>query len=364
MRAPVGGLFRHVCDLAEGQAAQGHAVGIVADSASGGEAARRRFASLIPLMKLGVNRFPISRLPGTGDLAAARRIAYLAREQGAEVLHGHGAKGGAHARLAPLFMRTRPPLRAYTPHGGSLHYERTTPAGFVFLGLEAALLRRTDLLIFESAYGRDAYQAKIGTPSCPVVVIHNGLAPAEFSAVAPQSDAADFVFIGELRHLKGVDVLLNALHELGRGTAVIVGAGSERGELEELAVRLSLTGRVSFAGPLPAREALSKGRCLVVPSRAESLPYVVLEGIAAGLPVIATQVGGIAEIFGDEAGSLVPPGDVAALAGAMALMLDDPDGSGRRAAQLSERISRRFSVETMVEDVLAAYTGALSPRSA
>ena len=97
---------------------------------------------------------------------------------------------------------------------------------------------------------------------------------------------------------------------------------------------------------MPARQAFALGRVLVVPSRAESLPYVVLEAAAAGMPLIATRVGGIPEIFGPHAGRLVPPDDAAALAAAIAQALDGPDETAAAAAALARRASRRRSPST------------------
>ena len=109
----------------------------------------------------------------------------------------------------------RSAIRVYTPHGGSLHYGRSSPVGLLYLTLEQVLMARTELFLFESAYGRDAFTAKIGTPRSLVRVVHNGVTESEFADVAPQPDATDVVFIGELRHLKGVDVLLDALAHPG-----------------------------------------------------------------------------------------------------------------------------------------------------
>src|SRR5580693_6543495 len=100
-RAPLGGLFRHVLDLARGQAARGHRVGLIVDSLTGGARADAVLAELAPQLALGVARVPIARHLSLGDLAAwqfvGRRIATL----DPDVLHGHGAKGAALARLAP-----------------------------------------------------------------------------------------------------------------------------------------------------------------------------------------------------------------------------------------------------------------------
>lgn len=365
LRAPVGGLFRHVCDLAGAQATRGHRVGIVADASTGGPQAEARFAELERVCRLGIVRFPMSRLPGPGDLAVAARVVALARQWRPDVLHGHGAKGGAYARLAGTRLRRdRLPVRAYTPHGGSLHYRRSSPAGFLFLATERLLARLTDVFLFESAYGERAFRAKVGAPRGVVRVVHNGLLPSEFEPVRTDADAADFVFVGELRALKGIDVLLEALARLSNGSsgpgATIVGAGPDAGMLRQRAEALGLAGRVRFPGPMPARAAFATGRCVVVPSRAESLPYVVLEAAAARMPMVATDVGGIAEIFGAQAGRLVPAGDPAALALAMRAVLDHPEQAHAEAAMLAEDVALRFSLEGMADRILAAYEAAIT----
>ena len=359
-RAPVGGLFRHVVDLVRGQAAAGHRVGIVADASTGGARAEAHLAELAPLLALGMTRVPMSRHLGLRDVTAVRRVAQAIAARGADVIHGHGAKGGAYARL----VGTRA-LRAYTPHGGSLHFDPRSPIGFVYLTLERALLPRTDLILFESAYARDVYHARIGTPAAPVRVIHNGVAAAEFAPVPPAADASDVVFVGELRRLKGVDVLIEALSLLETGgppvTATIVGSGPEAAEFEALA-RTRGRAKVTFPGAMPAREAFARGRLLIVPSRAESLPYIVLEAAAAGLPMLATNVGGIPEIFGPHGRRLLPPGDAARLAEAIRAALADPAAAQASAQALRERVRTHFSAEAMVQGVLAAYREALERR--
>jgi glycosyltransferase involved in cell wall biosynthesis len=366
LRAPVGGLFRHVCDLAGEQAARGHAVGLIADSRSGGIEAERMFDKLAPSCSLGILRIPMGRLPGPGDLSAIARIARHVSDRAADVLHGHGAKGGAYARLAGSRIRRNDrPLRVYTPHGGSLHYAPHSIAGRLYLGLERILLARTDLLIFESDYGRRTYAEKVAEPGPVARVIHNGLAAQEFTPVEPEARAADFIFIGELRQLKGVDILLHALAKLDTGaTAIVFGEGAQGPELEGMAERLGLASRVTFAGPAPARAAFARGRCLVVPSRAESLPYIVLEGAAAGLPVIATDVGGISEIFAGRRDQLVSPGNADALAAAMASIQNDLDRARAQAQTMATDIAQRFSIDAMTDAVLAAYLEIMPPASA
>jgi glycosyltransferase involved in cell wall biosynthesis len=359
LRSPVGGLFRHVVDLARAQAARGHHVGIVADASTGGARADAAFSSLSGQLALGLTRVPMSRDVGFSDVSAQRHVAQRAREAAIDVLHGHGAKGGAYARLCGGRA-----IRVYTPHGGSLHYSRSSPVGFVYLALEQVLMRRTELFLFESAYGRDVFAAKVGTPDTLVRVVHNGVTAEEFAEIMPQSDATDIVFIGELRMLKGVDLLLDAMAQLGREghplTATIVGDGPDAAAFRAQSERLGLAATVHFLPPMPARDAFSLGRLLVAPSRAESLPYIILETAAAAVPLITTNVGGIPEVFGPQSSRLVSPGDAAALAGAIGAALADPAALRNESLTLRARVQTGFSAGVMTDSVLAAYGEALA----
>ena len=362
LRAPVGGLFRHVVDLARGQAALGHQVGIIADSTTGGAAADAVLADLSRDLALGLTRLPMSRHIDPSDLDAIADVAQRVTDAGVDVVHGHGAKGGAYARLA----KQDHAIRAYTPHGGSLHYRWISPVGLLYLTFERVLMRRTELLLFESAYGRDTFRAKIGEPSALVRVVHNGVTPAEFAAVEPGPDATDLLFIGELRALKGIDLLIDAIAQVARErrsvTATIVGDGPDKAALEAKVKALKLGDAVRFTGAMPARAAFALGQVLVVPSRAESLPYIVLEAAAASVPMIATSVGGIPEIFGPDAANLVPAGDAAALAQAIIAALAEPAIARAATWRLRMRVSGAFSAAAMTDSVLAGYRAALAAR--
>jgi glycosyltransferase involved in cell wall biosynthesis len=360
LRAPVGGLFRHVVDLVRGQSERGHQVGVIADSGTGGSRADEVLRELAGSLALGATRIPMPRHLGFSDIAAVREVSRQIARAAPDVVHGHGAKGAAYARLAHT---AKGAVRAYTPHGGSLHYG-ASPVGLLYLTLERLLMRRTDLLLFESEFGRDAYRAKVGLSDALVRVIHNGIAEPEFEPVAQTRDATDLVFAGELRRLKGVDVLIEALIALGRdGRAVsltVVGDGPDRAAFERQATPLGE--RVRFVGALPARQGFTMGRMLVVPSRAESQPYIVLEAAGAGMPIIATQVGGIPEIFGPYASLLIPPGDPSALSAAIVTALDHPEQTERQAEMLRQRVRSEFSLNAMLDQGLEAYRHALAAR--
>src|SRR5690606_38146019 len=114
---------------------------------------------------------------------------------------------------------------------------------------------------------------------------------------------------------------------------------------------------IRFLPAMPARQAFTLGRTIVVPSRAEAMPYIVLEALAAGLPMICTRVGGIPEIFAERSDVLCPP-EVGPIASAMASVLRDREAYARRMPPL-QALRSRFSAEKMACDIEAAYRTAL-----
>jgi glycosyltransferase involved in cell wall biosynthesis len=363
VRAPVGGIFRHIMDLANGQVERGHHVGIIADSLTGGERAEAALADIAPSLKLGVRRVAIRREPGLADALVWANLTRVINQLRPDVLHGHGAKAGAYVRMRPRSAHT---IRVYTPHGGSLHYPLDTFKGNFYSRLERALMNSTELFLFESAFARDTYQRTVGTPKGMVSCVFNGITAEEFDPVVTADDATDIVYVGEFRHIKGADLLIDAvarLREDGKPlTLTLAGDGEELDTLKAQVQRLSLGDAVRFIGHVKARYGFSKGRLLVVPSRGDSMPYVVIEAAAAGIPMLAANVGGIPEIFDSHTGALFAPSNVAAMAEAIKKSLDDPAAALDRAKSLRERISAHFSQKAMVEGVLAGYRDAFATR--
>lgn len=353
LRAPVGGLFRHVADLTRELSARGHSVGIVVDTLANDSQTETLLTALESHAALGIHRFPMPRLFGRGDLSTPFAVSALAKRLNVDVIHGHGAKGGFYARLAK-FGRVRAKA-FYTPHGGVLHYPATSSSGRLFHRLERFLMAQTSAIIFESAFAKKTYAGLIGEPTCPTEVIHNGVRPEEFEPIRPALDAADFVFVGELRALKGIYPLVEALAGLPEARLVMAGDGSERAALEQRVGELGIADRVQLVGSQPARKVFAMGRCAVVPSLAESLPYVVLEAAAAQLPVISSRVGGIPEIFGPTAASLVEPGNAEALRGAMAAFLGDPARADAEMKVRLDHVRTGFSVGRMTDEIERLY---------
>jgi glycosyltransferase involved in cell wall biosynthesis len=317
-------------------------------------------------LALGVGEAGITRNPGPADLfALAKFRAFVARAR-PDVIHGHGAKGGLLARLTRWSGPPGAPIAAYTPHGGSFNYKAGSLVHHLYMAVERGLAPLTDLFLFESGYIASRYDRYVDVDAGLRRVVFNGLNASEFEPIAPDADAVDLVFIGELREAKGVDALIDTLPRLKpRRQAprlALIGAGPDLERFRRQAERLGVADRVDFLGPLPARQGFRRGRVLVIPSRQESLPYVVLEAAAARVPIVTTDVGGIPEIFGPYRGRLGRAGDPVDLARRIDGALDAEGAREREAVELSQYVAAHFSLDAMAEAVLTGYREALQRR--
>ncbi len=365
LRAPVGGLYRHVVDLTEALGERGHQVGLVMDSLTSDIQTNERLNALDHPPALGVYRTPMPRLFGPGDLTASFVVRRLAKQLDVDVLHGHGAKGGFNARLARIGDRKR--VAFYTTHGGVLNYRPGQFLGNVMRWIEARLLPLTDGVIFESAYAQRTFETNIKPVPRLRPVVHNGLDEKEFQTLPESEITYDFAYVGELRAAKGLNYLLDALVGLKRSDGqpvrmIFGGSGPDLHALQQRARELGIHSQLDFVGVRPARQVFAQGGCVVMPSLAESLPYVALEAAAATKPLIATDVGGVKEIFGPTADRLVPAADAEALRKAMQSLLDHPEAALEEAGVRYAFVRDRFSTAKMADEIIATYRAGIAAR--
>ncbi|MEK4034714.1 glycosyltransferase [Methylocystis sp. IM3] len=207
----------------------------------------------------------------------------------------------------------------------------------------------------------------MGKPKGFARVVLNGISTAELTPVETRTGAADLLYVGELRDAKGVDTLIDAVALLARRgvtpSVLIVGDGPDRALLEARARGAGVGAQIAFGKPCRARDAFALGKAMVVPSRFESLPYVVLEAAGARVPLVATNVGGMAEIFGPQADRLIAAHDPARLADALqGLLAETPDARARQAQALADHVASRFSLPRMADEILDSYYDALLSR--
>ncbi|MFT4002094.1 MAG: glycosyltransferase family 4 protein [Rhizobium sp.] len=364
-RSPVGGVFRHVRDLAEEQSKAGHQVGILCDSLTGGEHEDRLFDDIAPFLALGVVRLPIRRQISLADIATLWGSYKEIRSLRPDVLHGHGAKGGLLARVLGSILRVNRyrVARLYTAHGGSLHFARASMQGMLVHSMERMLEFLTDGLIFICDFERRTYERKIGKPRTRTVMIYNGISERDFRNIPTRSDSVHFVYIGMLRDLKGPDLFVDAFakteRRIGRPlSALMIGDGPDRDKYHRMMIERGLGHRIGMLPAMRVHEAFAVSQNVVVPSRAEAMPYIVLEALAAEKTVIASRVGGIPEAFGENSAALANPDDADDLSRIMAEAITEPQWGLRNMPHI-DTIRSNFSASVMARDTLRLYQNIL-----
>jgi len=306
----------------------------------------------------GVELHAISpaREAGPADVRSLVTLARLVR--GADVVHGHSAKAGFLVRLAAALAGRRSAC-LFTPHGWSF-WSAGGATGRLYLSLERLAAHWCRTIITLSADERDAgLTAGVGSPA-RYEVIPNGIELARF-ARTPEPVVGRVLVVGRFSPPKRHDLVLRAFAGVqGRfpGSELwFVGDGDDRPAAERLAAELGVQGATRFLGVRhDVPDLLAQAACFVLASDYEGCPLSVIEAMAAGVPVVATSVGGVPEVVQDGVtGILGEPGQPDGLARGLAEVLGDE----RRAVELGragrELAQQRFSREQMAAATARIY---------
>ena len=318
------------------------------------------------LQQGGVDVVPLLRRPGFQP-TLGYRIARLAQAKGASIIHCHHYSPFVYGRIATLL---NPGLRlVFTEHGRLSDGPPSSKRQLV----NPVLGRLPGSLIAVSHALRQS-MIEEGFPSGRLEVVHNGIhAGAPPSAAARRHARATLGFadgpdgplvvgaIARLNPVKDLGTLIEAFAAV-RATRpdaalVIVGDGEERSRLEEIARALGLLGQVHLLGHRDdARDLLPAFDIYANSSTSEGISLTILEAMAAGLPVVATRVGGTPEVVDDRVhGLLVPSRSPGALAGALGALAADPVWCRALGAAGRLAVSERFTIDRMVEHYAQLY---------
>jgi glycosyltransferase involved in cell wall biosynthesis len=357
-----GGVAEHVLHLSLGLQRRGFEVDVAASPA---------FLAGPVLAQAGitVHALDLRRAPGTHDFSAAVRLRRLDARGRYGLVHAHSSKAGALGRMA----LPSPRRLVYTPHCAAFYSGVQGPAGrLMYRGVEQALVPRTAAFVAVSRWEAAHLARGLVGSERRIHVIPNGVPACDSHGADPgllafKGEAPLIGLVTVLRPGKDFFTLLRAMKVIeARGGSparlAIVGNGPLEAELRAEIERLGLADRVRhFAFRRPPERWLRALDLFVLPTDWESLPLSVLESMRCGLPVVATDVGGVGEAVEDgRTGRLVPPRDAGALAEAILDVLREP---GRREAMgqaARDAARRRFSAERMVDDVAALYRRLLS----
>jgi glycosyltransferase involved in cell wall biosynthesis len=353
---PDGGAAQHVVDLALGLDPDGWVIDLACLPGSDVWTKLAPRSNVTPYALRGSHG-----RPGPGDLRNLRLLARLAGS--ADVIHGHSSKAGFLTRLAAL-VKGRSRRTLFTPHGWSFWAAQGAESR-AYLALERAAARWCRFLVAVSAAERQAGLARRVGRREQYRVIMNGIALEPYAG-EPHPLPGRIVFVGRLRSPKRADLAVRALALVRRtvpeATLDVVGDGPLQDELRELAAREGVAESIGWLGTRSdVPELLAGAACLVLASDYEGCPLTVLEAMAAGLPVVATAVGGVPELVVEgKTGLLVPPRQPEPIASALETILASPERAWAFGAAGRERARLLFSRERMVSEIEVLYDGLVS----
>lgn len=365
MEATVGGTRRHLLDAARGLAHEGVDVHVAV--ATGRDPGFAADLAALQAEGVGVERVEMVRAPHPRDWRDYRALRRLLLRLRPDVVHTHSSKAGALGRQASLSVKVG--ARVHTPHTFAFLFEELFGIWKrrLYRAVETRLARRTERLIAVGPSEAETFRASGVVPPERIRVVPNGIDRARFEGVQP-ADLAQLgldparptaAVIGLLYAGKGQDLALEALARPGCEALqlLLVGPGG-RAPLEGLARRLGIGSRVRFAGPRDDVPALLAAiDLLLLPSRWEGMPYVVMEAMASGVPVVATPVDGARDLVDHgRTGWVVPSISAEDLHGGLTAFLA-LDGAGRAAMGRAgyQRLGAEHTVEHMVRGLLEVY---------
>jgi glycosyltransferase involved in cell wall biosynthesis len=274
------------------------------------------------------------------DALALVELIRLCQRVRPDIVHAHSSKMGVLGRLAAWLARV--PIRVLTVHGWSFAaYNGLTRR--LFLWIERLMRPVTTTVVCVSETTREEGLAARACDPQRTVVIHNAVDVRSFRRPSRRNGTTEVVGVGRFAYPKDFATLLEALRSVGAPCRVrLAGEGPELKAVASAVTREGLSQRVELLGArADVPDLLARSDVFVLSSRSEGFPVSVLEAMAAGLPVVATDVGGVAEAVEDgETGFLVPSGDSEALARALERLLVDGElrrrlGAAGRARALS-----------------------------
>jgi glycosyltransferase involved in cell wall biosynthesis len=364
-----GGVGRHFLDLARGLADQGVKATCVYSAGRSDAQFQQRLARVNGVQLV---EFPMRRAMHWTDIVDLRGLVRLLRRLGPfDVIHGHSSKGGALSRLAARWLSIP---SVYTPNA-FVTLDPTLPSWrrSAYAWIERWLARHSSAVIAVSS--DEARHARaLGIATEKIHVVNNGIEQPEFpprEEVRSQLGLSphDFVvgFVGRLSAQKAPENLLEAfLGVYARDAAsalVLVGGGPLDAMLRARAEALGLNSRVKLLGDVVATQIMPAFDVFCLSSRYEGMPYVLLESLAAGLPIVATRVGGVKMCVEPEVnGLIVPPENVNALSAALLRLAGDRPLAQRFAAASAAKAGQ-FTAERMVAQTLDVYRDVLARRA-
>ncbi len=358
-----GGVGRHLADLARGLLANGHEVHLVYSSR---RADTRFLAELEELPGLRQTALNMRRSPHLSDLRALVLLRrYLRRHGPFDIVHSHSSKAGVLARIAPLGMRT---TQIYTPHAlKTMDPDLPWPLRRLYGLVERVLARSFSARVIAVSEAERRHALHCGLPSEKLVTIPNGIAGAALAVgqddaqkmrAAARTDGLTLGFVGRLAPQKRPEWAIHALAALRPRhpglRLLMVASGPLYDDAIRLAQKLGVGGDIDWRPDLPGHQAMAEMDLLLVPSLFESFPYVILEAMAEGLPLVVPDCAAPPELTDAPSPLRLAPDDLEGFIATVDHLIAEPETRATLGRTGRVRVGD-YSVGRMVAQTLETY---------
>lgn len=354
-KAEAGGAQSHVLELIDGLIAAGHEAALaVGDEGWLTARAVERGVTVKIIPDLVHPIHPVR------DMKAISQVQRWLQQEQPGLLHAHSSKAGLVGRVA---SRVTGIPSVFTAHGWAFTGGATTVRKLIAVPSEWLAARTGGEIICVSNYDRELAHRYAIAPEARLHTVWNGIEDVAERAAHGSLGEPVITMVARFAVQKDHATLLRALASISDmpWRLRLVGDGPLLPEAKVLASSLGIEERVDFMGPRSDVAALlAQSDAFVLASRFEGLPISILEAMRAGLPVVASNVGGVPELVDEKTGFLVSPEDATALARALGQLLGNPEIRAEMGAKGRGKFERDFKASTMIEKTLGIYKACLT----
>jgi glycosyltransferase involved in cell wall biosynthesis len=359
VRSPAGGIRKHILSIVDGLSEDEYKFYLITNLDFSDVEFTKYLEKKSSCEIIHLN---IKKLPQLNDFRNIYLLIKLLKKRGISIVHGHGAKGGIYSRLLAKFINAK---SIYTPHGGSLHSMYGFLA-YIYAFIEWLMYFLTNKVVFESEYSLNMYKAKIKKNSHKYVVNLNGVKIAESNTSInfkqkTEGNEIKLASFGALRKIKGLDIAIKSIKPLiDKGLNIkyyIYGEGEEKENLKKLCEQLEIQMHVFFKGDISNSTSVMKGFYAVLqPSHHESFGYTLIEAMAEGVVVIASNTGGMKEIIvHQENGLSFESGCSLQLTNNLNDLIKNPELYKKLVEQGKKTVIEKFNEASMLKNIDRIY---------
>lgn len=357
----MGGASIHLLDLALGSKASGHQVIIGVGNASPSRPSLFQERAAVMGLECHSVESLVREIDPIKDIACYLELRKFLKRHAPDIVHVHSSKAGILGRLAARSLSL--PV-VFTVHGWAFTEGVSAKRRFFYMWVEKIMSRFTSKIITVSNYDRQLAIKKLVSNPDRMITVHNGMPQSlDYAVLELNPPVIKLIMVARFERPKNQASLLKALAAINSEswTLELVGDGPELQQTIDLAIELKIQDRIVFAGACTdIASRLARSDVFILVSDWEGLPLTILEAMRAGLPVVASNVGGVSEaIINDVTGLLIERGDVSGLTMAISRLIASPETRLQMGLKGRSKFEREFTFDLMLTKTLNIYHSVL-----